>query len=363
MVIPPVLCVTGPSGVGKTHVLEHLIGSLTARGLRVGAIKHCRHLDAPASDKDADRLARAGASPAIAAAKTAIGIQNSSREPLLLDLVATFCPDCDLVLAEGYKRSVHDKILIRPAGESDGPPSVESVRTVFENGGPGRTGRDEIEAVCQWVWRWFRRRQALREGLIGAVLTGGASRRMGADKSRLRIAGRCILGRLCELMADRIGQVMVIGREPQEPDVPACARWHPDSSPGLGPLGGIATALQVAAAAAAPRGVCVAACDMPAVGGDLLDHLLAGRDPKAPATVPVNPATGQIEPLLAIYEAQARQSVEQAVRCGKLSATDWLTAAGARRLAVPDNLAGQLANVNTPAELKALSERLEQDGA
>ena len=359
MVVPPILCIVGGRHSGKTHLLERVIGRLSAAGLRVGAVKHCGHIDAGAAGRDSDRLAGAGARPAIAAAEDGVEILRAAGDPALLDMVAIHCRGCDLVLAEGYGRSVHDKVLLR-YGEGRPPPAEpESVRLVLADEGAAGIGRDDTEAVADWILNWRRRRMALREGLTAAVLTGGGSRRMGTDKAALKIAGKSILARMCELLADRVGEVTVIGRRPACDDAPACAAWQADIRPGLGPLGGIATALRLGAGDGPPRGVCVAACDMPAIDGVLLDHLLAGRSVGAPATAPVHPATGRLEPMPAIYEPGARESIEHALDRGELSVTAWLTAAGAHRLAVPEKLADRLANVNTPDELDALRRRME----
>jgi molybdopterin-guanine dinucleotide biosynthesis protein A len=187
---------------------------------------------------------------------------------------------------------------------------------------------------------------------------------MGADKASLRIAGERVLGRLACLLSDRIGHVMFVGSEPDWRDMPACVlgSWHPDDVPDRGPLGGVATALRVAGAGTQPAGVCVVGCDMPLLGGALLDHLLAGRDRQAAATAVVNPASGQMEPLLAIYEPHARPSIEKAMVGGELSLTSWLTHAEVTRLPLPEALAEQCTNVNTPAELENVRLRLEARG-
>ena len=381
--IPPVLCVAGPGGSGKTHLLERLIRRLTGEGLRVAAIKHCQHIDRTSPGKDSDRLARAGACPAVAVADNGVEIRSACsgetiegnsdserRRPAgsaLLDLVTVFCSDCHLVLAEGHSRSVYDKILLDGRDGPDGRRTFESVRLVVggskADGRGTQPGRDDTDAITQWVLSWLERRRAVREGLVAAVLTGGASRRMGADKSRLRIAGQSVLARLCELLADRIGTVMVVGQQPEWQNTPVCASWHPDIRGGLGPLGGIATALRVAAAGARAKAVCVLACDMPLVGGELLDHLLAGRDRAASATMLVNPGTGRIEPIAAIYEPHALGSIQQALDSGELSAADWLLAAGAQRLNVPHELTDQLTNANTPAEFEAIRLRMERSSS
>jgi len=101
---------------------------------------------------------------------------------------------------------------------------------------------------------------------------------------------------------------------------------------------------------------------MPAFGGDLLGHLLAGRRRERPATVLVHPTTGRLEPLAAVYEAAAAPAIEQALAAGQRSVTAWLETCGAHSLAVPQRLAGQLANVNTPADFDALGIQLEGEG-
>jgi len=101
---------------------------------------------------------------------------------------------------------------------------------------------------------------------------------------------------------------------------------------------------------------------MPSLGADMLDLLLAGRDRRCAATVPVNPATGRLEPLVAIYEASCLQSVETALDSPRRSVRDWLKSAGAHLLAVPGHLASQLENVNTPAELEAAKLRQRPNG-
>ena len=255
-----------------------------------------------------------------------------------------------------------------------------------------------------------------RNDIVGVVLTGGQSRRMGVPKCDLVVGGRPVVARLCELLAARTREVVIVGRRPREDrrrDVKedpgkqsrstfsggACTarrgdelrpnasghvasegtrrceenaerdhdrdaaigvqvRVWGDEREGMGPLGGIATALK-AAARTGGAAVCVVACDSIALEGRALDFLLAGRDERAGATVLVNPRTGRIEPMPGIYEAWALTSIEEALRAGRLGVVDWLTAVGARRLNAPDSLADELLGANTPEELAALERRLQ----
>jgi len=349
MPVPPILCVCGPSGSGKTSLLARLIPRLADAGLRVGAVKHCRHVQTGPGGKDSDRLAAAGAAAVVAAAADAVDARPGG-EVGLIELAGTFCRGCDVVLAEGYAASVHDKVVLAAALQAEERVAPPTVRLRVGDG-PGAVHPDDAESLAAWALGWLARRRAMRRGLLAAVLTGGASRRMGAEKARMRVAGRSVLGRLCELLADRIGRVFVVGRAGDPADAPFAPRVA-DLRPGLGPLGGIATALHLGAADDPPSAACVAACDMPALDGRMLDLLLAGRDAEAPATVPVHPRSGRLEPLCAIYEAAALTSVQAALDAGRLSVTDWLSAAGARRLAVPEELAGAMESVNTPQDLR-----------
>src|SRR3989454_4591395 len=91
------------------------------------------------------------------------------------------------------------------------------------------------------------------------ILAGGLSRRMGGDKSRLRLGRRTLLGHI-RAEAKTLGlPVRVIRRD----IVPRC-----------GPLGGIYTALKTTRA----DGVLFLACDMPFVRAGLLKTLLSRTD-------------------------------------------------------------------------------------
>lgn len=192
--------------------------------------------------------------------------------------------------------------------------------------------------------------------IVGVVLTGGGSRRMGRPKCDLVVGGASVAGRLCQLLARRTGEVIIVGRKPELPEA-AGVPVHADDWPGQGPLGGIATGLRVAAGAA----VCVVACDAVGMGGELLDFLLAGRDARAAATVLGNPRTGLVEPMPGVYEARGLASMVAAMEAGGRSVMDWLAREQARRLAAPEALGEQFLGANTPEELAALEQRLRGD--
>jgi molybdopterin-guanine dinucleotide biosynthesis protein A len=95
-------------------------------------------------------------------------------------------------------------------------------------------------------------------GLTGFILAGGKSARMGRDKALLDWHGRTLLDHMTELISNVTDEVHVIGR----------ARF-PDRLPGLGPLSGIATALETSATDAN----LVVAVDLPKLTRAFLKYL------------------------------------------------------------------------------------------
>ena len=73
--------------------------------------------------------------------------------------------------------------------------------------------------------------------LLGAVLAGGRSLRMGVDKADVVVAGSSLLERVASALGEVADRVVVLGK-PRE----GYESW-PDQTPGPGPLAGLATAL------------------------------------------------------------------------------------------------------------------------
>ncbi len=109
----PVVCVVGLSGAGKTTFIERLIPVLTARGLRVGTLKHDVHgfeMDRPG--KDSWRHKQAGAAVTVISSPNKIGmVKDTDRDQSIGALLPLF-EGVDLVLTEGYKREERPKLEV-----------------------------------------------------------------------------------------------------------------------------------------------------------------------------------------------------------------------------------------------------------
>jgi molybdopterin-guanine dinucleotide biosynthesis protein A len=97
-----------------------------------------------------------------------------------------------------------------------------------------------------------------RPGLTGFILAGGKSARMGRDKALLDWHGRTLLDHMNDLVSIVADEVHVVGRGPL-----------PDRLQGLGPLSGIATALE----ASATNANLVVAVDLPFLTEKFLKYL------------------------------------------------------------------------------------------
>lgn len=125
---------------------------------------------------------------------------------------------------------------------------------------------------------------------MGAVLAGGASSRMGADKAFIEIDGVPMVARAAEaLRAAGAGPVLVVGGDDDRLGALGLDTL-PDRYPGEGPLGGVITALGVLDAYGDIEAVVTLPCDVtspdPAAVRRVLDGLAVGS-PRADLVVPV----------------------------------------------------------------------------
>ncbi len=117
----PVMGFAAFSGTGKTTLLKQLIPLLSAKGVRVGVIKHAHHeFDIDKPGKDSYELRKAGARQMLVASarRWALVTENQTvGDPHLDVLVKRLDPhSIDLVLVEGFKHAPFTRIeLHRPA--------------------------------------------------------------------------------------------------------------------------------------------------------------------------------------------------------------------------------------------------------
>ncbi|MFM2182245.1 MAG: hypothetical protein RJB61_539 [Actinomycetota bacterium] len=177
--------------------------------------------------------------------------------------------------------------------------------------------------------------------VVGAVLCGGASRRMGNPKPGVRWCGTPMASLVAgALTSGGCVDVVAVGGDPSVVE-PLGLRLVADELPGEGPLPAVAVALRHARGAP----VFVVSCDVPQLTPTTVGRLLAGAGRAHAVTVAT---TDRIEPLCAVWHPTALPIVAGVVAAGGRSIRDVIRRLDACLVAVPP---ADLRNVNTPDDL------------
>lgn len=183
---------------------------------------------------------------------------------------------------------------------------------------------------------------------IGVILAGGEAARMGGTpKGLASVGGLRIVDRVARALRPVTDGLLVVSGRPDAVGWIQGATVRRDERPGLGPIGGIVTALRTTS-----RDVLVVGWDMPFVTTALLAPLLHA-DEFAPIVLW---RCGQrLEPLCALYRPPALPALDAAIAAGRREVGAVAVSCGARVLPADDP--APFCNVNTPDEL-ARAERL-----
>lgn len=180
---------------------------------------------------------------------------------------------------------------------------------------------------------------------LGAVLAGGQSRRLGRDKALEVVGGRTMLEHSLAALTDAgCRPVVVVGGERELPGVTELE----DDFPGEGPLGGMLTALRHAAVRGA-AGVAVVPCDVPGIDARVVRTLIDASASTSPTSVAVA-RTERLEPTCSVWPVASLAIVERSFTLGQRAVHRVLADVAASEVGV-DGF--RLANVNTPADLRA----------
>jgi molybdopterin-guanine dinucleotide biosynthesis protein A len=202
-------------------------------------------------------------------------------------------------------------------------------------------------------------KMAPRDHIATYILAGGKSSRMGRDKAMLAPGGIPLLMRTAALLAPLAGPPTIIG-----PPTRYSALGYnviPDDTPGIGPLGGIATALRHSNQ---PWNLIVG-CDLPFLTSEWLDYLTARAvESKADAMIPESDAGP--EPLCAMYRKTCVTAILAAITGGTRKVSDAVAALKIDSVPPRDwkpfDESGRLfKNMNTPEDFEEADAILEDE--
>lgn len=184
--------------------------------------------------------------------------------------------------------------------------------------------------------------------VVGVVLAGGQSRRMGSDKASLPLLGQPLAAWVIAALRTVVEDVWLVGG-PAGLARELGVAYAPDLLPGAGPVAGIYSGL-----CATSADILVSACDTPLLQPALLRGLLAGAE-GWDVIVPVN--KGEYEPLLALYRQTCIPAIDEALRAGQRRVVSFYSTVKVRTIAqlswqVWDAEGLSFVNLNSPADLE-----------
>jgi len=192
----------------------------------------------------------------------------------------------------------------------------------------------------------------MRQRVSGAILAGGASRRMGQDKAFLEWEGRPLIGGIVERLRPVVDEVIVVADDTAR-YASFGDRRVADVYRGVGTLGGIHAGLKAASHDLA----LIVGCDMPFLKREVLDWFVAAADGDgggAADLVILKHAAG-VEPLHAVYRKSCLPAIEATIRSGERCAYAFYDRIRVRyvapaEIAALDPELDSFRNVNTPGQ-------------
>lgn len=310
--IQPIVAFAAPSGTGKTTLIEGVLRALTARGYRVGVVKHDAHrleLDKPG--KDTWRFRRAGAHRAVIAGDTQLAVFSAVDGELSIGGVVDRClPDVDLVIAEGFRRSGLPTLRVQRVAHKPGHRWTEPTHVIAWVS----DARPEVDVPVLPLDQ----PSVVADFIEDRYLGGGNEprRRVSlvlpiADSDAAHAAAG-IARRLRPLFGDSILAVHAPGVTPP-PGVRAIGDVRPDT----GPLGALLTGL----AAADTPDVMLLGSRHTDIEPRFVDALLAAAPRAADVITTV---TGDLrDPLLALYGHRCLHAIRAALLSGEARMDGW----------------------------------------
>ncbi len=184
--------------------------------------------------------------------------------------------------------------------------------------------------------------------MIGVILAGGASTRMGRTKALVPLHGRPLISYAVSALQPVTDHV-VISANAEEPYAFLRLPVVPDVYLNCGPLAGIHAALRYAGGDA----IVVTSCDMPFVSSALILHLLHSSGTASACVASID---GRIHPLLGVYRTTCLKPAESHLMSGRLKMHHFLKEVGGHSLPLTPDIPGYTShccfNINSDDDLK-----------
>ncbi len=201
-----------------------------------------------------------------------------------------------------------------------------------------------------------------------AILAGGQSTRMGQDKAALEVQGEAMLLRIARLALLTGAPLCIVGRE--RPLNGAFVngdeyefrhrevKFLLDEAPGLGPLGGLLSALRWNAQSIHRRPcLLLLPCDLPLLESSALEWIADAASTCSAAHGLATTRAGMLEPMFSVYDARVEEHAREYLQSGRRSLHGLIESGDFGRVECPAEVAAQLFNCNTPEDLEEARRR------
>lgn len=196
------------------------------------------------------------------------------------------------------------------------------------------------------------------ETVVGTILAGGHSRRLGRDKALLDLGDGHLLGRAVVTLDAVFDRVVIVAPTDRGYERFG-AEVVPDVETGSGPVAGLCTGLRMAGG----HPVFLLACDLPNIDVETVRWIVShagspatgsgGRSPQVVVAVD----GGRLQPLCALYDGSCLPMVEEALADGRWSVTELLGRLDCLRLDLDPNATWYhhdlFFNINDPRDVEA----------
>jgi molybdopterin-guanine dinucleotide biosynthesis protein A len=228
--------------------------------------------------------------------------------PAFLSHLKTF----DIILVEGYKGQHWPKIWVSKENrKSDCPEDVQNIVVhLAPNPAKGSlmASRDDLNLVLEII-KGTADSIVKRRPLLGGILIGGKSRRMGCPKTLIPFGGRTLVEHLYSVIQSLTDEAFLLGEAPL-PHTLKGVRCLPDLPYLNGPLRGILSAHSFYPNA----DWLIAAIDMPKLNREFLNHLVSFRKLGYGASVYFDAEREIYEPLCTLYSPELLSKFHQVLQ-------------------------------------------------
>jgi molybdopterin-guanine dinucleotide biosynthesis protein A len=204
---------------------------------------------------------------------------------------------------------------------------------------------------------------AMRDEIVGVILAGGLSRRMGGgDKTLLPLGGRPILAHVADRLARQVQALALSANGDASRFAAFGLPVVSDSFPSFaGPLAGVLAGLEWASAGTRCQAIVTAAGDTPFLPADLVERLVRAAEDR-PGSIAVAASAGRRHPVCALWPLAVRGDLAGALAGGERRVSAYM---GRHPFVEADFPMAQFGaekadpffNINTPGDL-AEAERL-----